>query len=42
VRAQDGRWIPHGISVLEMEDGKIGGIDAFLDPTLVPRFGLPA
>lgn len=42
VRAEDGRWIPHGISVLEIEDGEIAGIDAFLDPTLLPRFGVPA
>jgi RNA polymerase sigma-70 factor (ECF subfamily) len=41
VRA-DGRWIPHGISVLEIEEGEIAGIDAFLDPTLLPRFGVPA
>ena len=42
VRAEDGSWIPHGISVLEIEEGQIAGIDAFLDPTLVPRFGVPA
>ncbi|HUE28209.1 MAG TPA: sigma factor-like helix-turn-helix DNA-binding protein, partial [Solirubrobacteraceae bacterium] len=42
VRADDGTWIPHGISVLEIEEGQIVGIDAFLDPTLVPRFGVPA
>jgi RNA polymerase sigma-70 factor, ECF subfamily len=42
VRAEDGRWIPHGISVLEIEEGEIAGIDAFLDPTLLPRFGVPA
>ena len=42
VRAEDGSWIPHGISVLEIEEGEIAGIDAFLDPTLVPRFGVPA
>jgi RNA polymerase sigma-70 factor (ECF subfamily) len=38
VRAEDGTWIPHGISVLEIEEGQIVAIDAFLDPTLVPRF----
>ncbi|MBV9002962.1 MAG: RNA polymerase subunit sigma-70 [Solirubrobacterales bacterium] len=38
LRAEDGSWIAHGISVLEIEDGQIAGIDAFLDPTLVPRF----
>jgi RNA polymerase sigma-70 factor, ECF subfamily len=42
VRAEDGSWIPHGISVLEIEEGEIAGIDAFLDPTLLPRFGVPA
>jgi RNA polymerase sigma-70 factor (ECF subfamily) len=38
VRAEDGTWIPHGISVLEIEDGQIASIDAFLDPALLPRF----
>ena len=42
VRAEDGTWIPHGISVLEIEQGQIVGIDAFLDPALLPRFGVPA
>ncbi len=42
VRAEDGTWVPHGISVLEIEEGQIVGIDAFLDPTLLPRFGVPA
>ena len=42
LRAQDGTWIPHGISVLEIEHGQIAGIDAFLDPALVPRFAAPA
>ena len=42
VRAEDGTWIPHGISVLEIEEGQIVAIDAFLDPTLLPRFGVPA
>jgi hypothetical protein len=41
VRAEDGTWIPHGISVLEIEDGHIVGIDAFLNPALLPRFGIP-
>ena len=40
VRGEDGTWIPHGISVLEIEGGQIVGIDAFLDPTLLPRFGV--
>ena len=42
VRVEDGRWIPHGISVLEIEHREIAGIDVFLDPTLLPRFGVPA
>ncbi len=41
VRADDGTWIPHGISVLDIEEGQIAGIDAFLDPKLLPRFGVP-
>jgi RNA polymerase sigma-70 factor (ECF subfamily) len=40
MRAEDGSWIPHGISVLEIEQGQIARIDAFLDPTLLPRFGV--
>jgi RNA polymerase sigma-70 factor (ECF subfamily) len=39
LRAEDGTWIPHGLSVLEIEERRIVGIDAFLDPTLPPRFG---
>jgi RNA polymerase sigma-70 factor, ECF subfamily len=42
VRAEDGTWIPEGIAVLEVEEDQIVGIDAFLDPTLLPRFGVPA
>ena len=42
VRAQDGSWIGHGVSVLVIEDGQIAAIDAFLDPTLVARFGVLA
>ena len=42
VRAEDGTWIPHGVSVLEIEDGQIVAIDAVLNPTLLPRFGVPA
>jgi RNA polymerase sigma-70 factor, ECF subfamily len=41
-RAEDGLWIPHGIAVLQIEQGQIAGIDAFLDPALPPRFGLRA
>jgi RNA polymerase sigma-70 factor, ECF subfamily len=42
LRAEDGAWIPEGIALLEVEDDQIAGIDAFLDPTLLPRFGVPA
>ena len=42
VRAGDGTWTPHGISVLLIEKGQIAGIDAFLDPALVPRFASSA
>jgi len=41
VRADDATWSPHGIAVLEIEAGQIAGIDAFLDRTLLPRFGIP-
>jgi RNA polymerase sigma-70 factor, ECF subfamily len=34
----DGELVPHGISVLDIEDGRIVGIDAFLKPSLVSRF----
>jgi RNA polymerase sigma-70 factor (ECF subfamily) len=38
MRAEDGNWNPHGISVLEIEGGHIVRIDAFLDPALPARF----
>jgi hypothetical protein len=41
VRAENGAWIAEGIAVLVIEDGRIAGIDAFLDPALLPRFGFP-
>lgn len=40
-RAGDGRRIAHGITVLEIEHGQIAGIDAFIDPAHLPRFGFP-
>ncbi|HEX8051372.1 MAG TPA: sigma-70 family RNA polymerase sigma factor [Thermoleophilaceae bacterium] len=40
LRGEDGTLTPQGISVLEIEDGRIVGIEAFLDPALVPRFGV--
>ena len=42
LRAEDGTWSPEGISVLQVENDRIVGIDAFLDPELLPRFGVPA
>jgi RNA polymerase sigma-70 factor (ECF subfamily) len=41
LRRDDGTFEPHGILVLEPSGGLIVGLDAFIDPTLVPRFGLP-
>jgi RNA polymerase sigma-70 factor (ECF subfamily) len=41
MRAGDDRWAPYGVSVLRIEDGQIAGIDAFLDPALPRRFGVP-
>lgn len=41
VRADDGTWIPHGVSLLEIQAGQIAAIDAFLDAGLLPRFGVP-
>jgi RNA polymerase sigma-70 factor (ECF subfamily) len=38
VRGDNGTWTPEGISLLEIDDGRIVGIDAFLDPTLVAKF----
>jgi hypothetical protein len=38
LRAEDGTWVAHGISVLVIEEAQIVAIDAFLDPRLVPRF----
>jgi RNA polymerase sigma-70 factor (ECF subfamily) len=38
VETPDGRLIPHGISVLDVEDGQIVGIDAFIKPALLTRF----
>jgi RNA polymerase sigma-70 factor (ECF subfamily) len=40
LRADDGTWTPEGIAVLEIEEDRIVGIDAFLDPALLPRFGV--
>jgi RNA polymerase sigma-70 factor (ECF subfamily) len=40
-RAADRRLIPHGVSVLQIEGEQIGGIDTFIDPALLQRFGFP-
>lgn len=42
LRAEDGTWHAHGLSVIEIEDGQIVRIDAFRDPALMARFALPA
>ena len=41
-RDEERGWVPHGISVLEIDDGRIAGIDSFIKPALVPRFGFAA
>jgi len=41
-RTEDRGLVPHGISVLEVEGEQIVGIDTFIDPRLLPRFGFPA
>jgi len=41
-RADDGSLAPHGISVLEIEDGQIVAIEAFIRPALLRRFGFTA
>jgi RNA polymerase sigma-70 factor, ECF subfamily len=42
LRTDDRGLIPHGISVLEIEGDQIVGIDSFITPTLLPRFGFRA
>jgi len=43
VRADDGSaYIPMGIDVLDVDDGRIAAITTFLRPGLFPAFGLPA
>jgi RNA polymerase sigma-70 factor, ECF subfamily len=37
----DGAWTPHSIQVLEIRNGAIAHIHAFLDSDLYPMFGLP-
>jgi RNA polymerase sigma-70 factor, ECF subfamily len=40
-RAPDGSFQAHGLDVLSLIGGRISGIVAFNDPTLVAKFGLP-
>ena len=37
-RTEDRELIPHGLTVLEIEDGKVVGLEAFIDPMLPARF----
>jgi RNA polymerase sigma-70 factor (ECF subfamily) len=37
----DGVLVPHGVLVLEIDGDRVGGIDAFIDARLLPRFGFP-
>jgi RNA polymerase sigma-70 factor (ECF subfamily) len=39
-REPDGALAAHGVLVLELSGGFFVGIDAFIDPSLVPRFGV--
>jgi RNA polymerase sigma-70 factor (ECF subfamily) len=41
-RTDSGQLRAHGILVLEVADEKIVGIDAFINPSLLPVFGFPA
>jgi RNA polymerase sigma-70 factor (ECF subfamily) len=40
-RTDDAGLIPHGITVLEIDGEQVAGIDAFINPTLLPRFRFP-
>jgi RNA polymerase sigma-70 factor, ECF subfamily len=40
-RSADGGLEPHGVLVLEVRGDRIAGIEAFIDPSLLPRFGFP-
>jgi RNA polymerase sigma-70 factor, ECF subfamily len=41
-RTDSGDLVAHGILVLEVAGERIAGIDAFIDPSLLPAFGFPA
>jgi RNA polymerase sigma-70 factor (ECF subfamily) len=34
----DGTLVPHGIKLLQVEDGRVAGYDAFIDPRFVAMF----
>lgn len=38
-REPDGTLVPHGVKVLQVEDGLLAGYDAFIDPRYVAMFG---
>jgi RNA polymerase sigma-70 factor (ECF subfamily) len=40
-RSADGQLTPHGVLVLEVGRDRIAGIDAFINPSHLPRFGFP-
>ena len=40
-RSADGGLEPHGVLVLELGGDRVAGIDAFIDPSHLPRFGFP-
>jgi RNA polymerase sigma-70 factor (ECF subfamily) len=40
-REDDGTWAAHGIQVLTTSRGQVSRIAAFINPALVPAFGLP-
>jgi RNA polymerase sigma-70 factor (ECF subfamily) len=40
-RTPEGGLVPHGVLVLEISGGSVVGIDAFINPLLVSRFGQP-
>jgi RNA polymerase sigma-70 factor, ECF subfamily len=40
--ADENRFTSWAVHVLDVSDGRINGIDFFVDPTLFPYFGLPA
>jgi RNA polymerase sigma-70 factor (ECF subfamily) len=41
-RTPDGGLAPHGVLVLEVSRGSVARIDAFINPSLVTRFGISA